>query len=783
MSGGQLALPEAPIVRPSCRRCASGQVLRYCESLHARWNLLEIRAIFLRRYLLQNVAIEMFLASRTAVMLAFSDEETVKKVVYQLPRVGVGVKYGLPQSRKTSLMTPRQLFRHSDMCIKWQKREISNFDYLMFLNTVAGRTFNDLSQYPVFPWILTNYTSDTLDLNVASNFRDLSKPIGALSESRRKFFNERYTSWSDDSIPAFHYGTHYSTPAFTLNWLMRIEPFASMYISLNDGKFDHPDRIFNSVKETWEHCQRDSHDVKELIPELYYLPEVFRNSNSFELGTRDDGQKVEDVQLPPWAQSPEHFVLMHRQALESDLVSCQLNQWIDLIFGYKQRGAEAVRATNVFYHLTYEGAIDLKTIDNPAQVEAVEQQISSFGQTPAQLLTEAHPPRHSVMSMAPTMFRRLEDDLCMIMKYISNSAVVSLAANTFHQLPNPTVVSVANNLVFSLNKWDNSYTYGGTQRSALNLDAGSPETQPVQLPLTADPQLATASSAQPIPKRHLGDSFDQRLAITCSNFVTTTDSRFIFACGYPDYSFRVIDTDTGKVRQAVYGHGDVVTCIARSETSLFSDCYVATGSMDCTVVLWHWNGQQGYIAGEYNQPGETPSPRSILTGHEARITALSVSAEHGLVISGCEDGVVLFHTTAGDLLRRIKGKGPVTQLAMSRECLLFALYDSRRIVTYSATARLLNEVSYDDRIDCVTVTRDGEFAITGAQNGRIVIWRLFPLTKLYTYQALDSAVRSVAVTANHRFILGGLDSGAIVVFNADFNRWHYEYKNRYHPQK
>lgn len=108
-------------------------------------------------------------------MFAFADQDAVKKVVYQLPRVGVGVKYGLPQSRKTSLMTPRQLFKHSDMSLKWQKREISNFDYLMFLNTVAGRTFNDLNQYPVFPWILSNYTSDTLDLNVASSFRDLSK--------------------------------------------------------------------------------------------------------------------------------------------------------------------------------------------------------------------------------------------------------------------------------------------------------------------------------------------------------------------------------------------------------------------------------------------------------------------------------------------------------------------------------------------------------------------------------------------------------------------------------
>lgn len=41
-----------------------------------------------------------------------------------------------------------------------QKGEISNFEYLMYLNTLAGRTYNDLMQYPVFPWILADYKSE-----------------------------------------------------------------------------------------------------------------------------------------------------------------------------------------------------------------------------------------------------------------------------------------------------------------------------------------------------------------------------------------------------------------------------------------------------------------------------------------------------------------------------------------------------------------------------------------------------------------------------------------------
>jgi hypothetical protein len=67
---------------------------------------------------------------------------------------------------------------------RWRKRDITNFEYLMILNTLAGRSYNDLTQYPVFPWVLTDYSSEVLDFNKSSTFRDLSKPVGALDLKR-----------------------------------------------------------------------------------------------------------------------------------------------------------------------------------------------------------------------------------------------------------------------------------------------------------------------------------------------------------------------------------------------------------------------------------------------------------------------------------------------------------------------------------------------------------------------------------------------------------------------
>ena len=146
-----------------------------------------------------------------------------------------------------------------------------------------------------------------------------------------------------------------------------------------------------------------------------------------------------------------------------------------------------------------------------------------------------------------------------------------------------------------------------------------------------DPILAVVSNPTGHQvRRHLGDNFSQKIKMRSNCFVVTVDSRFIIACGFWDNSFRVFSADTAKIVQIVFGHFGLVTCLARSECNITSDCYIASGSEDCTVLLWHWNARAQSIVGE----ADTPTPRAVLTGHDQPVSCVVISAELGLVLSG-----------------------------------------------------------------------------------------------------------------------------------------------------
>ncbi|KAF9391989.1 hypothetical protein CPC16_003703 [Podila verticillata] len=405
----QLLASNAPASQPPSD---SSEVRHQCR----KWRFEDIKEVHRRRYLLRNVALELFFVDGRNYLINLNLQQ--RDLVYNqlASRVGSLATNSLQMGDRSAMIEPNNNSNQSqtslgsklanifapssiaDITAKWEKHEISNFQYLMHLNTMAGRTYNDLTQYPVFPWILADYTSQELDLTNPKTFRDLSRPMGAQTPDREKDFNDRYHTWDggDDHTPPFHYGTHYSSAMIVCSYLIRLEPFTQEYLKLQGGQFDHADRLFHSIGKSWVSAsQKTMSDVRELIPEFFYLPEFLMNTNGFNFGSlQTTGEQIDHVSLPPWAKDdPKIFIEKHREALECEYVSAHLHEWIDLIFGHKQQGPESVRAVNVFHHMSYEGAIDLDTIDDHIQKSATIGIIHNFGQTPRQLFKKPHGPR------------------------------------------------------------------------------------------------------------------------------------------------------------------------------------------------------------------------------------------------------------------------------------------------------------------------------------------------------------------------------------------------------
>ncbi|CCM01782.1 uncharacterized protein FIBRA_03849 [Fibroporia radiculosa] len=386
-----------------------------------RWCHDQVVSFSDRTFLFRDVGLEIYFKDSRSLLVVFLDKrqrqdinDRLSSLVYRLnaepppPSPGmlkspllspmlspmVGRLSGkLSASLSAKVLSGLRIDELSTAQRKWQAREISNFTYLSILNQISGRTPSDATQYPVFPWVLRDYSSPSLDLHSIDSFRDLTRPMGALTPAREEAARTRYINLESVGENPFHYGTHFSSSMIVCHFLIRLEPFSHMFRTLQGGDWDLPDRLFSDIGRAYESASTDVRgDVRELIPEFYCLPEFLENSARINFGVQQNtGERIDDVKLPLWAKrDPLLFIELNRQALESDYVSEHLPQWIDLIWGYKQRDQDSL---NAFHPLSYAGSIDLDSITDDLEREATVGIIHNFGQTPRKIFHTPHPER------------------------------------------------------------------------------------------------------------------------------------------------------------------------------------------------------------------------------------------------------------------------------------------------------------------------------------------------------------------------------------------------------
>uniref|UniRef100_A0A8C1S990 Neurobeachin-like 1 n=1 Tax=Cyprinus carpio TaxID=7962 RepID=A0A8C1S990_CYPCA len=689
-----------------------------CVGQDFKWPLSQIREIHLRRYNLRRSALEIFLIDQTSYFLNFKKEVrnlSVRNNVYSRMLL-------LRSLSLHAIHSPQELLKASGLTQKWVNREISNFDYLMQLNTIAGRTYNDLAQYPVFPWILSDYTSEELDLSDPRVFRDLSKPVAVLNERNAKAVREKYESFEDPTgtIDRFHYGTHYSNAAGVMHYLIRVEPFTSLHIQLQSGRFDCADRQFHSIPATWQTLMDNPNDVKELIPEFFYFPEFLENQNGFDLGRLQiSKERVNDVILPKWAKSPEDFIYKHRKAL--------------------------VRA------------VDLDAITDEKERKALEGMISNFGQTPCQLLKEPHPVRLSLEELEKrrtrldscplNIFEHLTELKSFFIEGISDNVPLVKAvvpknqSHSFISQGSPdTLVTLSQNCLMGTHGWlpydkniSNYFTF------------------------IKDPTVAGV--------KFLAGPFSPGVEVTAHLFVVSHDGKLLFSGGHWDNSLRVTSLVKGKTVGQHIRHMDIVTCLATDHFGI----HLISGSRDTTCMVWQVLQQGGVPVGLSHKPVQ------VLYGHTDEVVSVSISTELDMAVSGSRDGTVIIHTVRrGQYMRSLRppceSSLPVSimHLAVSWEghlvvhtCVEGKATLKNALHLYSVNGKHLCSAPLKEQVTDMCVS--GEHVIIGSEQGFLSVRDLYSLALCVSPTAMRVPIRCVSVTKEQSHVLVGLDDGKLIV--------------------
>lgn len=581
--------------------------------------------------------------------------------------------------------------------------------------------------------------------------------------------------------PPRFFSTHYSNSANVLWYLIRLEPFTSLHIFLQDGKFDRPDRQFWSMKNTYNGCTTNDGDVKELIPEFYYLPDFLKNANHINLGIRQDSPvPIDDVQLPPWAKTPEEFIRINREALESEYVSMNIHKWIDMIFGYKQKGPEAEACYNVFTHVSYYGALDMENLLRHSQADwqQAADMLENFGQTPLQLMVMPHKTRKPLVPQPPIpllSFRNWTSPLgchhlgAMTTRTYGQQALALYETNINLTSPALTItthpvtgvvmaVTHARQLVMNPVKQQN----GRVTPFDIGVD---PLLKNNRCPVIGDPFSPLLSLEKP--------SLASNQLVVFSH-----DGQFVCITGSWDNSVKIVNTQTGLVELSLSNGQDVISCMDIS----LDDSILVTGSLDNTVVVYQLGKREGKLI---------VVNKKVLYGHDGAVTCVSINKEMNLLCSGSRDGTIIVYSLSdyaylrtiydADYDKKLPTIPAISWCALTNDgsVMWYSQLDFK-FHLYSLIGEKIFEKEMNSQLNSITLSNDRQYVIAAGDKISLYIMRVYDFalvspsieehfggegkpSSFAQIPNLRTSIRSVRPSRDGQFIFLGLENGKVFV--------------------
>ena len=563
------------------------------------WSHSEILEVLPRRFIHKHSAIELVLVSGKSFLINCFSESSRLRILNKIKSLGCTRVWDKPAL---------------DLCLEssqaeWRCGKICTFEYLMIVNRLAGRCSHDLSQYPVFPWVLSEYSLESLDKEAPENYRKFEFPIGAQSEPMRTDASNKFKMWTDEDMQPHHYGSHYSNAGIVTHYLLRIEPYTAQAKSIQGGELDIPDRLFFAVDIAWNSVKSSTGDVKELVPELFYQVYALQSYSDQTYGTTQNAKQIMHVLMPAWAGSCWDFLKKHRMCLESNFVSAELSNWIDLVFGYKQTGKNAKESFNLFCESTYEESFRKRMEKSSGfDSESLVEQAYHFGQTPICVFpNKPHPKREEIgrINIFDNIMNECDQKRYRFKKVHAKNSSIGTPHAIFY-----------------------------TEKRLILIKSIEDSVYLAKYSLSTGKKYLTCKE-YPLEHLHKPRSLHQFHSLALTNSSSTSYSSSSFALCQDKYLVSALDSSTlllvhslkGKLLTCLRHHTSLVTHLSTSA----SPSLLFSASLDSTITSWRPSAEEYY------------SQNLGYFGHRSPILQLAAIESFQLLVSASVQGIVLIH--------------------------------------------------------------------------------------------------------------------------------------------
>ena len=652
-----------------------------------------IREILYRKFMFFSQAFEIFLKNGKSYYFNLYNKSQRDEFINSLNKI-IKIK---KVEQYEIIENSKKYFEKNKFKNLWLDGKMSTFEYLLIINKFADRSYNVLSQYLIFPWLLTDFN----EIYNKENYRNMSLPMPAQTKEGLDKILNNYNTMPKEEYKC-HFLGFYSTGFYINNYLMRIYPFINNHIKCQDGKLDDPQRQLDSFQNMSQIFRDSQHDVMELIPEFYLVPEIFLNLNYVYYGRYISNMKnilINNINLGEGFNTILEFINFHHSTLNSDHFSSQINKWIDNIFGENQI-TDKKNVINSFPRETYEKYVKEEVLEKLRELEELKEKNKKSKRT-GSIAVRENLNRSAIFKGVRTksankdnliseikillnktyfigqipsqLFKKSHPSLSTSKKGDQNEFNLSNIDNLHISLKNECLDISENDLLYIKESSNGNYFYILSEQKILVFNKLLKQANSLSINNISKINPPFSYFYNNSSKNILSYHYSYKYLI-----FEILECKFFFVAGYLDNSFRIYTKEKDKdIMYSIYTESRV-TCIRNiSNTPIFF-----TGHQNGKIIKWE------YSQGNKDSKKEnliTVQKKSSIYAHETYVKLIEINVKFEYIISTGEDGLVFIRKLYDfELLNyiKIKKNNEITDINLHNQIILISVFKEKKSKIY-----------------------------------------------------------------------------------------------------